>query len=103
MGSWEVGDLGQGQTMSGWNTESNNSASWVSQALVSLSTISRISAAASCIFLLRLRPRAHFNTAGILGYSPECVEGLFSELRSTPALSPLRPDPDNTPREGITP
>ncbi len=35
--------------MSRWNTESNNSASWVFQALAALSTISCISAAA-CIF-----------------------------------------------------
>ncbi len=40
MGSWEREVFGQGQTMSGWNTLSNSSASWVSQALVSPSTIS---------------------------------------------------------------
>ncbi len=40
MGSWEREVFGQGQTMSGWNTPSNSSATWVSQALVSLFTIS---------------------------------------------------------------
>src|SRR4028119_1813370 len=89
MGSWEEGDLGQGQTMSGWNTESNSSASWVSQALVSLFTISLISAASCQFFLLRLRRRAHSNTASILGYSSEGVEGEFRELRPKGVLRSL--------------
>src|SRR5215208_1552408 len=50
IGSWDVGLFGQGQTMSGWNTLSSRPTSCVSQPLVSLSTISRISDSASFIF-----------------------------------------------------
>src|SRR5215212_1551064 len=62
IGSCEFVVLGQGQTMSGWNTLSNRSTSRVSQALVSRSTISSISDLTPPIgpppsTLLRSRPK----------------------------------------------
>jgi hypothetical protein len=86
IGSWDVGVLGQGQTMSGWNTLSSRPTSCVSQPLVSLSTISRISESASFIFSSFTRGmHASAHTASILGYSPERAEGA-SVLKNSFAL-----------------
>ena len=111
IGSWDRGVFGQGQTMSGWNTVSKRSTSLVSQALVSRSTISSISAFApptlvwgktlpsqllQGILALLQVPEAH-----PLEYVPCFGELDLGVLHHLPAVAPWVEEVQSSPRQNL--